>query len=126
MACTNCGRETCPTLAHGNTVAEEQEATIACERAAHARTRAELAAVRERLGMATHFNVDGYSIWRGADDDWYVANAFLRNLTVDGRWVRPGSETKIEFGKPLRGAEVHPSLDAAFAVLAAARKETTK
>jgi hypothetical protein len=46
MACTNCGRETCPTLAHGNTVAEEQEATIACERAAHARTRAELAAAR--------------------------------------------------------------------------------
>jgi hypothetical protein len=102
---------------------------LATERAAHEATRAggdagDVAGLRERLGMATRFEVDGCVVWKGADSDWYVgrdAEGQCRNLTVDGRWIAPGAETTMPFGGPCQGAEVHATADAAFDALARAK-----
>jgi hypothetical protein len=76
-----------------------------------ARTRAQIDEARERLAQATEFNSgDGRIIMVSADGDgtWWVANPVERTpIGIGDRWNCPTAE-------------------AAFAALAAARKEPTK
>lgn len=84
------------------------------ERAAHARTRAELAAVRERLERATGFHAGTLD---GTEDGIPVQ---VRRLPL-GSWVVLNC-----WGFHPEGLyEEFSTADAAFAALAAARKETT-
>jgi len=95
-----------------------------------ARTRAELAAVRERLGMATHFRFTEGAVYyvinqQASDDKWCVM-----------RWAKDGNpdpdvlSPSGEWTEQLNCASVgccggwFDTSDAAFAALAAARKET--
>lgn len=78
---------------------ERRDAELAEVRAAHARTRAELAAARERLGMATCFDAPRNVVIQRDGVRWYMDD-------------------------PERGMTEHATADAAFAALAAARKET--